>query len=250
MRKGILLILLISTASFCLAQDELPTVVPDRPGNTYGADVTQHHKITWDNGFAFESNEGSPFWTLNSTIVRYGLFENVELRVGTDFVWPHDETSEKPTIGISPLTVGTKIKLYESSSWLPSVGLLAQLKSPHVGTKVLLPSYLAPSMYAIFEHSIGERFSICYNVGAEWDGETPDPQTFLSLSLGYSFTESLGTFIESYNYLHRDGNQFMTEFGLTWLVSRRVQLDLEADLDLKNLGKYYAIGAGVSWLIN
>jgi hypothetical protein len=42
----------------------------------------------------------------------------------------------------------------------------------------------------------------------------------------------------------------MTEFGLTWLVSRRVQLDLEADLDLKNLGKYYAIGAGVSWLIN
>ena len=39
----------------------------------------------------------------------------------------------------------------------------------------------------------------------------------------------------------------MAEIGFTWLVSRRVQLDLETDLDLLNLGKYYS---GVSWLIN
>lgn len=105
-------------------------------------------------------------------------------------------------------------------------------------------------MYAIFEHAIGERFWLCYNAGLEWDGETAAPHTFLALGMGYNITESVGVFAETYNYLHNEGNQYMTEFGLTWLVSRRVQLDLEADMNLRNLQGYNAIGGGVAWLIN
>ena len=55
MKKLSLLIGLTMVFGICHAQDELPTVVSDRPGFTYGAAVVQHHKITWDNGFAFES---------------------------------------------------------------------------------------------------------------------------------------------------------------------------------------------------
>ena len=134
---------------------------------------------------------------------------------------------------------------------MPAIGLLAELKSPHVGSKGLLPSYLTPALHALFEHNIGERFWICYNAGLEWDGETAAPNTFLGLGLGYSITENIGVFAESINYLHREEqSQHLTEFGLTWLVSRRVQLDLEADLDFRDLGGYYAIAAGASWLIN
>ena len=71
------------------------------------------------------------------------------------------------------------------------------------------------------------------------------------MALGCYITESLGAFVETYNYLNReDENQYMTELGLTWLVSRRVQLDMEADFDLTNLRNYYSVGCGVSWLIN
>ena len=42
----------------------------------------------------------------------------------------------------------------------------------------------------------------------------------------------------------------MAEFGFTWLVSRRVQLDFAADLDFLNLNGYHLISVGVSWLIN
>ena len=251
MKKVFLLFILSFTIGSSFAQDELPTVVPDRPGFTYGADVMPHRKIGWDNGFAFEWTKDAPMaFTLNSTILRYGLFENMELRVGTDFLMSRPDMASEPTFGIAPLSVGTKIKLFEGTGWLPSVGLLAELKSPHVGTKALLPSHLAPALYALFEHTIGERFWLCYNAGLEWDGETPDPQTFLAFAFGFNMTENLGAFIESYNYLHSEENQFMTEFGLTWLVSRRVQLDIEADLDLKNLGNHFAIGCGVAWLIN
>ena len=54
-----------------------------------------------------------------------------------------------------------------------------------------------------------------------------------------------------YNYLNSvEGNKYMSEIGFTWLVSRRVQLDIEGDFDLQNLGKYYAVGCGVAWMIN
>ena len=115
----------------------------------------------------------------------------------------------------------------------------------------MLPSHLAPSMYVIFEHNINDLFSLCYNAGLIWDGETATPQTLLGLALGFNITDDIGAFIDCYNYLHPDdGNQYMTEFGLTWMVSRRLQLDIECDLDFKNLGKYYAIGGGVAWMIN
>jgi hypothetical protein len=252
MKKVLFLFVLAMTAGICNAQDELPSLVPDRPGMSWGAEVTPHHKIIWDNGFGFEkASDGARTMTLSSTTLRYGLFENTELRVGTQFLMYDDGDAIAPAIGVAPLFIGTKIKLYEGEGILPSVGVLAELRSPHVGSKDLLPSYLTPSMYLLFEHSIGESFWLTYNAGLEWDGETAAPTTFLALALGYSITDNFGAFVESYNYLVReDENQFMTEFGFTLLVSRRVQLDLEGDLDLMNLGKYYAVGCGVSWLIN
>lgn len=254
MKKNLLLVLIavLGASALCRAQEEFPSLVPDRPGMSWGAEVTPHHKLIWDNGFGFEKTpEGVNTFTLSSATLRYGLFENTELRVGTEFLLWNDGDVKEPTFGIAPLFIGTKIKLYEGEGILPSVGVLAELRSPHVGTKDQLPSHLAPSAYLLFEHAIGERFWLCYNAGLEWDGETAEPTTFLALALGCYITESLGAFVESYNYLNReDENQYMTQFGFTWLVSRRVQLDLEADLDFMNLGKYYAVGCGVSWLIN
>lgn len=241
----------IMTFGICHAQDDLPAVVPDRPGYAWGAEVTPERKLIWDNGIGFESSpDGERTFTLNTTILRYGILENVELRVGTDFLL-NGNGLESPHLGIAPLSFGTKIKLHEGSGWIPSVGLLAELKSPHIGSKDLLPSHIAPSIYALFEHVIGERFWICYNAGLEWDGETAAPTSFLSLAVGYNITESVGVFAETNNYLHsEEQSRHLTEFGVTWLVSRRVQLDLEADLDLRHFGKCYGFGAGVSWLIN
>ena len=145
MKKLFLLLITLCAASFCQAQEELPTVVPDRPGNTYGVDVTPLHKLIWDNGIGFEASPGgAQTITLNTTILRYGIFENMELRVGTDFLMNKNDAAMKPTFGINPLYFGTKLKVYEGTGILPSIGLLAEIKSPHVGSKELLPAHLAP----------------------------------------------------------------------------------------------------------
>lgn len=249
--KKYCVITLLAWANFGFSQ-ELPTVVPDRPGYTWTAEVTPHHKLIWDHGFGFESTlENANTFTLSSSVLRYGLFDNMELRIGTDFIMYNDREDREPFFGINPLTIGTKLKLYEGTGFLPSIGLLAELQSPHIGSKDLLPSHLAPSMYLIFGHEVSDWLGIYYNVGEEWDGESATPTTFLGLSLYFSVNDNWGAFVETYNYFRpEEENQYMCELGFFWQVSRRVQLDIEGDFDLQNLGKYYAVGCGVSWLIN
>lgn len=249
-KPSVVLFALMLLVSFGNAQEELPVLPADRPGNTWFAEVLPHHQVSWENGFGFESSpDGARTITLTSTIFRYGIFRNVELRVGTDFLLYDDGPGSKFNFGIAPLTIGTKVRVYESHNWLPSIGLLAEFQLPYVGSKDLVPSHLAPSMYLLFDHSITDWFSLAYNAGAIWDGETAIPQAFLSLALWFNITDNVGAFVETYNYLHPDGNQYMTDFGFTWMPSRRVQLDVSCDFDLLNFGKYYSVGGGVAWMI-
>ena len=251
MKKRILFFVLLMTVGFCHAQEEETYFTTDRPGNTWGAEVLSYHKISWENGFSFERDaDGLRTFNLPSTIVRYGIFENIELRVGTDLQLFEDPATLTKQMVISPLTIGTKIKCYEGEGWIPSIGLLAQIQSPHVGSASLLPSHLAPSLYLVFENSINDWCYVYYNAGAEWDGETASPTTFLSLLLGFDIRDDLGAFVETYNYLHPEGNQYLTEFGFYFMPSPRLQFDIAADFDFQSLKDYFAISCGMSWMIN
>ena len=245
------MITLVFICGLCHAQEELPAISADRPGALTGTDVMPLHKLQWETGMGYESTKGgTQTLTLNNTLLRFGLFENAELRIGTDFLMWNDRQAMEPSFGLVPLTIGMKTRFYEGTGYLPSISMLAELKSPHVGTKELLPAHLAPSLHLLFEHTFTDWLGICYNVGAEWDGETASPTTYLGFGVYFDITEHIGTFVETYNYIHPEGNQYLTQFGLTWLVSRRVQLDLSGDLDFQNLGKFYVISGGVAWLIN
>lgn len=250
-RKSLLATLFL-VYGFCQAQEEFPTFYAALSGNTWGTDILPHRKVSWENLFTFESeSKGQHTAILPTTIIRYGLFKNVELQVSTGFqVWKEEE-DEKHTFGVSPLTVRAKFRLYDGTRILPSIGFLAELQSPHIGSKDLLPAHLAPSLYLLFENEITDWFGISYNVGAEWDGETATPTTFLSLCLNFGITDNLAAYVETFNYLHpKDDNRYMTSVGLSWFASRRVQLYLTTDLDFLRLGKYYAVNGGVAWLIN
>lgn len=250
MKKSILFFVLLMIAGFCHAQEEDFSFPTDRPGNVWGSEVLPFHTVSWENGFSFERSQGDRNIALPSTIVRYGIFENVELRVGTDFLLFEEGTFETKQFGISPLTIGTKIHCFDGTEILPSVGVLAQLQSSHIGSTDLLPDHLAPALYLIFENDINDWFAICYNAGLEWDGVTTTPTTFLGLNIGFSLTDDLGTYVETFNYLHPDGNQYLTEIGFTFTPMPRLQLDVEADFDVQQIKEYFRIGCGIAWRIN
>ena len=252
MNKLHLIVALVLVCGLCHAQNELSTISADRPGALTGTDVIPLYKVQWETGMGFESTKDGPHTlVLNNTLLRFGLFESTEIRLGANALMLNEEQGAAPTFGMTPLTFGIKTKFFEGGDVLPSVALLAELKSPHIGTKEWLPSHLTPTLHLLFDHTVTNWLGIGYNIGAEWDGETGATATYLGFGLYFTISEQIGSFVETYNYIYpEEGNQYLTQFGFTWLVSRRVQLDIAADLDFQNLGKFYAISGGVAWLIN
>lgn len=246
MKKFFIFAVSILTA-FSVSAQEQAEFTADRPGASTGPSVVGHKVIQLEQGVQYDGDGGKGQFTFSSTLLRYGLFENMELRLGGDGLI-HYENGWKPAF--SGLSIGTKIKCYEGKGAIPAISVLADFAIPYTASKGFETEHFAPSLYLLFDNPINDWFSIGYNVGAEWNGSTPAPTAFVAVCLGFSVTERLGCFAESYNYFNKLGNIYAVDFGLNYMVARRVQLDLAANLDLLHPKQAWAISFGVAWQIN
>jgi hypothetical protein len=95
------------------------------------------------------------------------------------------------------------------------------------------PEYSAANIRFAFSHTLSNRFSIGYNIGAEWDGETAVPGYFYSFALGIGLTEKLGMFLEGFGLLPEKGNsEHLFDAGFTYLVFPNFQLDISSGIGL------------------
>ena len=224
----------------------------DRPGASTGPTVVGHKVIQLEQGIQFDGDGGAGTFTFSNTLLRYGLFPRMELRLGGDaFIYQNTNGGVEQWLpAFSGLSLGTKISCFEGRGAIPAVSVLADFSIPCTSTKGFEVDHLAPSLYLLFENPVNDWFSIGYNLGAEWDGTLPGATTFAAVCLGFSATENLGCFVESYNYFNKLGNAYCMDLGLNWQVSRRVQLDVAANMNIANPSQCWAISCGVAWQIN
>ena len=222
----------------------------DRPGASTGPSVVGHKVIQLEQGIQYDGDGGAGVFTFSNTLLRYGLFENMELRLGGDGFLYMPEGGSKFKPAFSGLSLGTKIKCYEGKGAIPAISIMANFAIPYTASKGFNTEHFAPSLYLLFDNPVNDWFSIGYNVGAEWNGSHPAPTAFVAVCLGFSATERLGCFAESYNYFSKFGHTYAVDFGFNYMVARRLQLDLAANLDLRNPAQAWAISFGVAWQIN
>lgn len=147
----------------------------------------------------------------------------MEVRLGGDaFLYRQEDAATGYKAAFSGLGLGTKISCFEGRGAIPAVSVLADFSLPYTASKGFNVDHFAPSLYLLFENPVNDWFSIGYNVGAEWDGTFPGPTTFAAVCFGFSATENLGCFVESYNYFGSLGKQYAVDFGLNWMVGRKV----------------------------
>lgn len=247
MKKLILILIACSTSLALYAKDEVEFTA-DRPGASTGPSVVGHNVVQLEYGFQYDGDGGAGSITFSNVLLRYGLFKNMEIRVGGDGFLYSDGSKFKPAF--SGLSIGTKIKCFEGRGAIPAVSVLADFAIPSTASKGFNVDHLAPSLYLLFDNPVTDWFSIGYNVGAEWDGTLPNPNAFVALCLGFAPTDRLGCFVESYNYFGKLGNVYAMDFGLNWMAGKKVQLDLSANIDLTNPAQCWAISCGIAWQIN
>lgn len=228
---------------FARAQDIVPELITDRPDQTESSAVVPLKSLQIETGFMLETDETDLIqetsYAYNTTLLRFGLLENLELRMGLDYLGQKvaiKNTDTTNTIsGFSPIYTGFKVKIADEDGWKPEVAFLGGLVLPFTANEKFKPEYTAANIRFAFSHTLSDRFSLGYNLGAEWDGETAIPGYFYSLALGISVSNRLGTFIESYGLIPEEGgSEHLFDAGFTYLVMPNFQLDVSGGIGLNS----------------
>ena len=251
----------------------------DRPGFGTGSEVLNRGFIQWETGFEAAHFPGLHSVTLPSALFRFGVHKRVELRLEYCGILEINDRSdtlsaipEGPAYVPSPLNIGAKILLCDhhggslNQKWIPRTALLLNVGVP-LTQEIARMIPVSGSVDLLFENEVTDWLSLGYDIGAYWDKWAPIPDIFASLGINFELTDHLGLFVESYNIFDIDAVNFSTDkhythydinldFGLTYAVHPRVQLDAYAGFNLYNSEAYLSgpknfafFGLGVTWLI-
>jgi hypothetical protein len=248
------LIVFLNIAHFGFAQDKAP-LVTDRPDQTEAPILVPRGALQVETGFQIENDRANGIKdreiTYNTTLVKYGVNENLELRVINEYLGTDIGigSEEKKFSGFSPLALGVKIKMSEAKGIWPDAALIGHINLA-TGTNEYQPDNTAADFRFTFSNKLTDKLALSYNVGAEWDGEIPGATFLYTLSLAYGFSERLGGFIEGYSFFpERSKADNRVDAGLTFLITPVVQWDVSAGLGLSKISPDSFISTGFSFRV-
>lgn len=230
-------------------QDTMMHISPietDRPDQTETASLVPKGYFQMENGFSIEDTEPGFIYTHPSTLWKIGVSENFEFRVLTEYI--NIQLDPNPKVdGLLPIQLGFKSKLLDQKGIIPKTSFIGHISLPGIASPQFRQTFFAPALRLAFQHSIHERFSVSYNVGAEWDGETPRPDFIYSLALAANVFGGLGAYIEGYGSMpqqREDDADLRLDGGLTYLVSNDVLVDVSGGIGITDNApeKYIAVG--------
>ncbi len=216
----------------------------DRPDQTETPFTVPQKFIQLETGFLLEKNKnGDQSCTYPSILWKYGFSPRSELRLITEY------SSFRNTLikqsGIPPLTFGLKTRLVDENGCLPAISIIGHISPGAMASKNYKTSYLAPAFRFTLQHTLSEKLSVGYNLGAEWDGETPSPLYIYTFTAGLAAGEKLGLYAELYGFASTDSPpDHRADAGLTYLINQNFMADVSAGLGLGNsqLKNYLSLG--------
>lgn len=256
--KNSLLLSFLGVPLLISAQEiEQQPIVTDRPDATEASSTVGQGVFQLELGGIYTSFEEDNFttetFTYNTTLLKYGILENLELRLG----WNFEETRfslngiENPNVasGLSPLLAGAKIEIAKEEGWKPEIALIGHLFLPFTAGDDYQPETTGADFRFSLSHTLSERSSLGYNIGAQWGEDSPEIAYIYTLAYGYSITEAFGAYVEVYGDLpeNNTANHFW-DAGFTYLINNDLQLDATVGSSITK-GQDILISAGISYRI-
>lgn len=232
-------------------------LITDRPDATEASSTVGAGVLQIETGGFYSSFEENNFKTetlgFNTTLVRYGILDNIELRLGWNFEETRFSTNgnENPNVlsGLSPLLAGAKIDIAKEDGWKPEIALIGHIFMPFTAGDDYRPQNTGADFRFSLSHSLGEKSSLGYNIGAQWGDDSPEMAYIYTLAYGYSITDKFGFYVEVYGDLpeNSQANHFW-DAGLTYLVCNDLQLDFTVGQSFTE-GQDILLSTGVSYRI-
>jgi len=242
MKNKILLLFLLF--SFSIHSQTIEPIQADRPDQTETPAIVPKGMFQVETGFTFQKNDAfSKSLSFPSTLWKYGVNKNFELRLITEFL--SEEINNEKFNGITPVSVGLKVKLTDENGIIPKTSFVGHISLPNAASKEFKTEFFAPEFRFVMQHTLSEKISFSYNLGAEWNGFSAEPTFIYTNAIGYSITEKLGSYIEIFGFIpQKEKSNHSFDGGITYLINPNFMLDLSSGIGIsKNAPKnYFAFG--------
>ncbi len=232
-----------------LEDETIPGMVTDRPAQTESPITVPKNLLQIESGSQLEGYENAEVITYNTTLLRYGLFKKIELRLGANYLKETYQTFEGEIgrTGFSPILIGGKYEIIDEKGWIPAIGLLAHAYLPFsVSDEYFRPEKVDFDFRFSMAHTLSEKSSLAYNAGMQWVGDHSNPFFIYTLVYSYAFTEKFAGFAELYGDFTSVSSAVNNwDIGATYLLTDNFQLDAYGGKGFGN-GQELYLGAGFS----
>lgn len=248
---------LLTSTTFTFAQEEntLGALITDRPDATEASSTVGKGVMQIETGGLYESFKENKLkteaYTYNTTLVRYGILDNIELRVGWNFTEGRTKLNnnalDNVTSGFSPLLLGVKIDIAEENGAMPEIALIGHIFPLFSASKDYRPESTAIDFRFSLSHTLSEKSSIGYNIGGQWGSDSPEASAIYTVAYGYSISDAFGFYAELYGDLPEDNKaNHYWDAGFTYLVNNDLQFDIYAGTSITD-GQDILLGLGLSY---
>ncbi len=193
-------------------------LVTDRPDFTESTDAIPQGYSQLEAGYTFtydrEGSDRTREHTAPELLLRIGIAENFELRIGWDgYSWTDSQfegetrggrriTREDTSNGAQDMSLGFKHKLVEQDGKIPHFGVIGAITVPS-GSAGISSGDVDPEVVFLWAYDVNDRFAIAGNVGVALPTDVHGRfvQTFASLSTAFTLTDELGTYLEYFGFV-------------------------------------------------
>lgn len=244
------LLLIFVFAQLARAQKAVEPIATDRPDQTETPILTPKKFFQAEIGFAREKNGAATNWLLPTALLKYSLSDFFEARLILEGQTSRIKTGNRVerTGGLVPVEIGMKVKIAEEKGLIPHTSLIGHISLPNWASKDRKGVYSALNFRFTMQHTLSSFSTFSYNLGAEWDGRSPEPVFIYTLANGYTFSDKWGGYIELYGFApQKQSAAHNFDAGITYLVFPNLQFDVSAGFGITKNAPDHFVGCGVSF---
>ena len=251
------LLFIASLSSFAQEDTELGAIVTDRPDATEASSTVGKGNLQFETGGLYESFEESSIksenYVYNTMLIRYGILDNVELRLGWNFIEGVTKVNgnklDNVASGLTPLLLGLKIDIAEENGAMPEIAIIGHVFPVFGASTDYKPEYTGIDFRLSLSHTLSKKSSLGYNIGAQWGDDSLEAAAIYTVAYGYSLTDKFGAYAELYGDLPEDSSaNHYWDAGLTYLASNDLQFDVYVGTSITE-GQDLLLGLGLSYRI-
>ena len=242
-------------------------LITDRPDFTESTEAVPAGHVQLELGYTFTYDREGKDRVRNHTapelLVRIGVFEDFEIRIGWEgYSWSDNQfegetrggrrvTREDWSQGAHDLSLGIKYKFFEQNGWVPHFGVIAAMTMPS-GSAGVSSGDVDPELVLLWAYDVTDNFAVAGNVGFVVPTDDGDRffQTTASLSGAFSLTDKLGAYVEYFGFYPNTEDSDCAHFvnaGLTFLINNNFQLDWRIGAGLNEEADDFSTGVGFAW---